>query len=81
MTITICIGSSCHLKGSRSVIGRMDTLLTTHNLKDRVTLNGSFCMDDCANGVCVTIDEDHFSVSPETVDAFFEKEVLGRLNA
>ena len=72
MTITICIGSSCHLKGSRTIIQKLE-------LNDKIELNGSFCMGECSNGVCVKINDELFSVSPETVNTFFENEVLRRL--
>ena len=79
MVITICIGSSCHLKGSRSIISRMDALIKENGIADKVKLNGSFCMDECEKGVCVKVDEELFSVQPETVDSFFAENVLGRL--
>ena len=79
MTITICIGSSCHLKGSRTIIQKLEELITERQLNDKIELNGSFCMGECSNGVCVKIIDDLFSVSPETVNTFFENEVLRRL--
>ena len=79
MTITICIGSSCHLKGSRTIIQKLEELITEHQLNDQIELNGSFCMGECSNGVCVKINDELFSVSPETVNTFFENEVLRRL--
>ena len=79
MTITICIGSSCHLKGSRTIIQKLEELITERQLNDKIELNGSFCMGDCSNGVCVKINDEVFSVSPETVNTFFENEVLRRL--
>lgn len=79
MTITICIGSSCHLKGSRSIIQKLEELITERQLNDKIELNGSFCMGECSNGVCVKINDKLFSVSPETVNTFFENEVLRRL--
>ena len=79
MTITICIGSSCHLKGSRPIIQKLEELITEHQLNDKIELNGSFCMGECSNGVCVKINDELFSVSPETVNTFFENEVLRRL--
>ena len=79
MTITICIGSSCHLKGSRTIIQKLEELITEHHLNDKIELNGSFCMGECSNGVCVKINDELFSVSPETVNTFFENEVLRRL--
>ena len=48
MIVTICIGSSCHLKGSRDVIQELEKLINEHGLKDKVELNGSFCMGECA---------------------------------
>ena len=79
MTITICIGSSCHLKGSRTIIQKLEELSTERQLNDKIELNGSFCMGECSNGVCVKINDELFSVSPETVNTFFENEVLRRL--
>lgn len=79
MKITICIGSSCHLKGSRQVVEELQRLVAEHNLKDKVELAGKFCMGNCQNGVCVTLDEENFSLSPETTKDFFEKQVLARL--
>ena len=79
MTITICIGSSCHLKGSRTIIQKLEELITECQLNDKIELNGSFCMGECSNGVGVKINDELFSVSPETVNTFFENEVLRRL--
>ena len=79
MTITICIGISCHLKGSRTIIQKLEELITERQLNDKIELNGSFCMGECSNGVCVKINDELFSVSPETVNTFFENEVLRRL--
>lgn len=80
MLITICIGSSCHLKGSRSVIQGLEKKIQENNLASKIELNGSFCTGECEKGVCVKIDEELFSVSPETVDKFFEEEVLRRVH-
>jgi len=79
MKITICLGSSCHLKGSRQVVEKLQYLVSEHGLKDKIELAGTFCMGKCQTGVNVTIDGQSFSVSPETVTEFFSKEVLTRL--
>lgn len=79
MTITICIGSSCHLKGSREIVSQLEQLITAHNLMNQVELNGSFCMGDCVNGVSVKIDGELFSLRPEATKEFFQTEVLRRL--
>ncbi len=75
MKVTVCIGSSCHLKGSRQVVEQLQRLIAEHHLKDRVELGGTFCMGKCQLGVCVTVDEVLYSVTPETVDSFFETQI------
>lgn len=79
MKVTVCIGSSCHLKGSRAVVERLQQLVAENDLKDRVELSGKFCMGNCRNGVSVTVDDELFSVSPETVEDFFKQNVLAKL--
>ena len=79
MKITVCIGSSCHLKGSRQVVEQLQALIAAGHLEDKVELCGTFCMENCQKGVCVSLDEQLFSLSPETTEQFFEKEVLSKL--
>ena len=79
MVITICSGSSCHLKGSRDIIAKLEELVAAHQLGDKVELSGSFCMGECVKGVCVKLDGELFSLSPDTAEAFFENEVLKRI--
>ena len=73
MKVTVCIGSSCHIKGSRQVVERIQNLIDENNLGEKVDLCGTFCMGKCQQGVCVSVDEEFHSVSPATVDEFFEK--------
>ena len=77
--ITVCIGSSCHIKGSRQVVEELQYLIAENNLKDKVELAGTFCMGRCQEGVCVTVDGEFYSVSPVTVEDFFKNEVLKKL--
>ena len=78
MKVTICIGSSCHLKGSRQVVEQLQELIANENLGDKVELSGTFCMGKCQQGVCVTVDDDFFSVTPEIATEFFDKEIKAR---
>lgn len=79
MKITICIGSSCHLKGSRVVVEKLQDLVSDYKLIDKVELEGAFCMGKCQQGVSVLVDGKYFSVTPSTVDGFFKEEVLNKL--
>lgn len=74
--IVVCIGSSCHLKGSRQVVEELQKLIDQNNLKEEVELAGTFCMGNCQKGVSVKLNDQLFSVSPQTVKEFFENEIL-----
>lgn len=79
MKITVCIGSSCHLKGSRQVVEQLQYLIRENDLGDKVELSGTFCMGKCQQGVCVSVDDVFSSVSPETVKDFFCENVLAKV--
>lgn len=79
MVITICIGSSCHLKGSREIVHSLEHLISLNKVEDKVELTGSFCIGQCVKGVCVKINDDLFSLTPDDTERFFKEEVLGRL--
>ena len=79
LKITVCIGSSCHIKGSRQVVEQLQTLIAEKNVADKVELGGTFCMGKCLQGVCVTVNDEFYSVTPESVNEFFAKEVLAKV--
>lgn len=80
MKVTVCIGSSCHIKGSRQVVEKLQELIAKNNLEDKVELAGVFCMGTCQKGVGVKIDGEPYSVSPETTEQFFNDEIVAKLN-
>lgn len=80
MKITVCIGSSCHLKGSRQVVETFQSKIAENGLDSKVELAGTFCMGRCKEGVCVSIDDEFFSVSPENAAEIFDREILAKLN-
>ena len=79
MKITVCIGSSCHIKGSRQVVSYLQDFIKENGVEDKVELGGTFCMGKCQQGVCVTVDDTFHSVTPENVREFFEREVLAKV--
>ena len=79
MKIMICVGSTCHLCGSKKVVTRFQELVADHNIQADVELAGKFCMGKCGEGVSVMIDDNVFSVKPEEVDELFKTEVLAKL--
>ena len=79
MKVTVCIGSSCHIKGSRQVVEQLQNLICKNNLNDKVELGGTFCMGKCRQGVCVSVDETIYSVMPDTVEEFFENNIKAKV--
>ena len=49
--VTVCVGSSCHIRGSRAVVKRFTEILKAENAGNEVALLGSFCMERC--GECM----------------------------
>ncbi len=75
--VTVCIGTNCHLKGSRTVIEKFQSLIQSRKLLDSVDMIGKFCMGKCGEkGVSVTVNGKFFSVMPDTCEEFFDKEVM-----
>ena len=81
MIIQICVGSSCHIKGSAEIVELLQNAVAEHHLENDVTLAGSFCTGKC-NRVGVTIqvdDEVHTGVTKEGFKEFFAEKVLAKL--
>lgn len=83
MIIRICVGSSCHLKGSEEIVALLQDEIARRRLDDQITLAGSFCIGQCNRiGVTIQVDEAvHTGVTKENFHTFFEEQVLNRLHA
>ena len=81
MIVQICVGSSCHLKGSQEVIELMQSAVAERHLENEITLAGSFCSGKCnRTGVTVTVDDQVIpGVNRENFKEFFETHVMGAL--
>ncbi len=81
MIVQICVGSSCHLRGSEKVIELFQKAIADNNLQDSVTLAGSFCTGKCNRvGVTITVDDNiYIGVTPENFQEFFVDKVLNQV--
>lgn len=76
-TITVCIGSSCHLKGSYEVISGLQELITKNNLEENVTIKASFCLGECTKAVSVKVDNSPvLSVNKASLNDFFTEYIM-----
>lgn len=82
MEITICIGSSCHLKGARDIVAKLEAIIAEKELGDKIHLKGAFCMGKCSiEGVSIKLNDELFYLKPENTEQFFQDEILRRLEA
>lgn len=77
--MNVCVGSSCHLKGSYNVIQTFQQMIEAKELYDKVEMKAQFCMKQCQTGVSVAIGDKFYSVSPETAKSFFESTVISQI--
>lgn len=81
MIIQICVGSSCHIKGSAEIVELLQEAVADNGLESEITLAGSFCIGKCNRvGVTVQVDDEvHVGVTKETFKEFFAQHVLAKL--
>lgn len=76
--VQVCVGSSCHLKGSQDIVELFEEYIREYNIDDDVVLSGSFCIGKCNRiGVTVQVNDDvHVGVTRENFKEFFTKNIL-----
>lgn len=81
MIIQICVGSSCHIKGSAEIVALFQKAVEEYHLETEVTLAGSFCTGQCNRvGVTVQIDDETYTgLKVEDFKEFFKEKVLSVL--
>jgi len=81
LLITICVGSSCSLRGSDELASELFRLITEEKLEGLVDIAGAFCMEACSKGVSIRVGDAEFSgIRPDQAATFFYKEVLSRVD-
>jgi len=77
LTVTVCVGSSCYMRGSDELAGVFEALIEKASLSHRVQLVGSFCMGECSTGISVKLgDRPYRDVRLEDAENFFYKELI-----
>ena len=78
LIIQVCVGSSCHLKGSETIVSMLEAAIAENNIENDVVLTGSFCIGKCNRlGVTVQINDDvHVGITAENFREFFKNNIL-----
>lgn len=81
--VQVCVGSACHLKGSRDIVELLESAIAEYHIEDDVVLTGSFCIGKCNRvGVTVSVnDEVHVGITRENFKEFFKTNILDVVNA
>ena len=80
MTVSVCVGSSCHLRGSYKIIELMTEAIKKNNLEDKVKLSAAFCLGQCEKGVTIKVDDEIVcGVNSDNFKEIFDKYVLQRV--
>jgi len=78
ITIQVCIGSACHLKGSYNVINKLQELIKEKKLEQKITVKAAFCLGQCTKAVSVKVNEgDVHSLNEERVEVFLDALLAG----
>ncbi|MDD2431111.1 MAG: (2Fe-2S) ferredoxin domain-containing protein [Firmicutes bacterium] len=77
ISIQVCVGSSCHLKGAHDVVQAFKKQISAYKLDNEVFLTGAFCLGKCLDGVSIKIDDELvLGVQPDNVPEIFQNRVL-----
>ena len=78
LIVQVCVGSSCHLKGSEAIVSLLESAIAENHIEDEVVLTGSFCIGKCNRiGVTVQVNDDvHVGITTENFREFFKTNVL-----
>ena len=76
--VQVCVGSSCHLKGSQDIVELLQKAIDENHIEDDIVLNGSFCIGKCNRvGVTVQVNDDvHTGITVENFSEFFKNNIL-----
>ena len=80
MTLQVCVGSACHLRGSYEVLENFTRLIKQCGLTEKIELGAAFCLGHCAEGVTIRVDDEIITgLTPENVKQVFSEKILPRL--
>lgn len=75
--VKVCVGSSCHLRGSYPVVQTFQRLIQQNGLEDVVHLHASFCLGCCVNGIATVVnDKPVNNVGILNAEQIFNEEIL-----
>lgn len=76
MDVYVCVGSSCHLRGSQEIIRIFQEKIKEGGLEDKVNLSASFCLGHCMGGVAVKVGDNYLeNVNVDNAAQVFDEKI------
>ncbi len=80
VVVEVCVGSSCHQKGSYEVIQALQEFIKTENLEEKVELKAKFCLGECMQGVSMRVDgKPVLNANPQNIQEIIENEIKTKI--
>lgn len=77
LEVSVCIGSSCHLRGSYNIVQVLQQEIEENELHEKINLKANFCMKQCRKeGVSVMVNDELYNIPPENARTFFKDVIL-----
>lgn len=55
VTVEVCIGSACYVKGSNQIVTMLQELVKQNGWEEKVSIKGAFCMGMCTQGMGIKV--------------------------
>ncbi|MDR1761956.1 MAG: (2Fe-2S) ferredoxin domain-containing protein [Bacteroidales bacterium] len=55
LSISVCVGTNCFMRGSQEIMKKMLEYIEERNLSEIVDIKANFCMENCDKGPSVSI--------------------------
>ena len=76
VTVEVCIGSACYVKGSNQVVSILQDLIREKGWENQVEVKGAFCMQVCTQGLGLRVNgKQLLGVGLHNVQETLEREI------
>ena len=81
LQVLVCVGTSCHIKGSYDIVEKLTKAIKEYNLDEKVALAGGLCIGQCnREGVTIQVNDEIFTViTVEKFDTFCKVHLLDKI--
>ena len=77
ITLSVCVGTSCHLNGANNVAMTFRHLVEEYGLHNEVNVCASFCSQACSRtNIAVKVNDEKFAIDANEARTFFKEKVL-----